>query len=566
MKCKNIAILKRVNVKYYYKKTRLLKQFSIPLILFFDKLGFLPIIIPLLNSLMKLIGVKKKFNDTLNYRYYANSFEDAFLVKNNQRISSKKALFFFTMGTESSYLLRQLIIAKYLQSINWEVEFLVCSGFTSACNRERVGKTRNNIPFFCNECSWGYSFIQEKTKLKIKYLEISNLDNKEIDKINQMNSIEDCIAYKTFDNIPIGQMSRVSVLRYFYQGSFNNSNEELKVYKKFLVGTYKTVKSLDLYFNSNHSQLIFLMNGTGNMDQSMIYFANTMNIKYITQESFIGSNSWIYKKNGIAIHLDLYEEWKKNSKILTQDQKEELHRFLFKMKTGEIWNTKLHTSEIEPIDLKRGVTLFTNMNFDTYVLGRNSIFESMDIWLLETINFWKDFVKDIPLYIRIHPGETKIKTPAIKYTRKIIEHLLDENIILIDSNSNINSYSLISNSNYILTYSSTVGAEAMMMGVKCITAGEAFYKSFAISPTSKNDYFDLLLKMNQGSYSFDFKIDKLESFLYYLYFDRIKHFKGFDIDRKNSRIFLDKLDKFDILLEKNKSVLESFHDDCLMEF
>ena len=115
------------------------------------------------------------------------------------------------------------------------------------------------------------------------------------------------------------------------------------------------------------------------------------------------------------------KEWMKYGVKLNIKQKEELYNFLDKIKKGKVFQTKMHDSEIGPIPLEKGVTLFTNMNFDTYVLGRNSLFKSMENWLIETIEFWKENVKDIPLYIRAHPGEVKTPTPAIRFVRDIVK-------------------------------------------------------------------------------------------------------------------------------------------------
>jgi serine protease inhibitor ecotin len=552
-----------MNHQNSFRKLKRFKTLAIPVVLIFDKFRVLQALIPLINKIARISGIKKEFNTRLNYRIYAESFENAFSSTNKAIKNPKKVVFFFTMGSESSYLLRQLIIANYLETRNWKVEFLFCSGFTTACNKERIGKSRENTPLLCTECSWGYSYIHEKTKVPITFLKKQSLDSDEIERINQLTSVQDCISFVLSDNTPIGELTKVNVLRYFYQGSFTNSENELKIYKKYLLGTYQAVKSIENYFSTASADLLLFQNGSGNLDQSMIYFAQKKSINYITQESFIGSNSWIYKKNGIAIHLDFINEWKKNNAILTDNQLNELHQFLLKIKKGEIYNTKLQESEIGILNLKKGVALFTNMNFDTYVLGRNSLFSSMENWLIETIEFWKENVKDVPLYIRIHPGETKMATPAVKFTREIVKPFLDENIILIDSDSDINSYSLVLNSHYIITYSSTIGVEAMMMDIPCVSAGEAFYKPFALTTKTKHKYFEALEELNKNKSYFKIQKNELESYLYYLYFTRISHFKGFDINRKKAKIELSELENFKVLVDKNKDILDKFYMDCI---
>lgn len=552
-----------MNHQNSFRKLKRFKTLAIPVVLIFDKFRVLQALIPLINKIARIAGIKKEFNTRLNYRIYAESFENAFSSTNKAIKNPKKVVFFFTMGSESSYLLRQLIIANYLETRNWKVEFLFCSGFTTACNKERIGKSRENTPLLCTECSWGYSYIHEKTKVPITFLKKQSLDSDEIERINQLTSVQDCISFVLSNNTPIGELTKVNVLRYFYQGSFTNSENELKIYKKYLLGTYQAVKSIENYFSTASADLLLFQNGSGNLDQSMIYFAQKKSINYITQESFIGSNSWIYKKNGIAIHLDFINEWKKNNAILTDNQLNELHQFLLKIKKGEIYNTKLQESEIGILNLKKGVALFTNMNFDTYVLGRNSLFSSMENWLIETIEFWKENVKDVPLYIRVHPGETKMATPAVKFTREIVKPFLDENIILIDSDSDINSYSLVLNSHYIITYSSTIGVEAMMMDIPCVSAGEAFYKPFALTTKTKHKYFEALEELNKNKSYFKIQKNELESYLYYLYFTRISHFKGFDINRKKAKIELSELENFKVLVDKNKDILDKFYMDCI---
>ena len=551
--------------QHIFRKTKRLKALSIGFLLLFDKIGVLKYIVPIVNKIVKFFGVKKELNENLNYRIYAKSFENAFLSNETNKSEQKKALFFFTMGSESSYLLRQLIIAKYLESLHWKVEFLCCTGFTNACNKERIGKSQEDTPFMCSECSWGYSYIQEKTKVPINYLEKKKLDHDEIEKITTLSSIEECINYQTKEQIPLGEITKVNVLRYFYQGTFYDTKDELKIYKKYLRGTLQATKSIESYLSSHKIDLVLTMNGSGNLDQSMICFAKKQGINYITQESFIGTNSWIYKKNGIAIHLDFISEWEKYGSKLSEVERNKLHQFLFKIKKGEVYTTKLHDSEIGELTQKKGVTLFTNMNFDTYVLGRNSLFSSMENWLIETITFWKENVKEIPLYIRAHPGEYKMATPAVKFTRDIVNHLLSDTIILIDSNSDINSYSLVLNSHYVITYSSTIGVEAMMMDVPCVSAGEAFYKPFAIAPQNKLAYFEILEKMNENPRIYPIHEAQLESYLYYLYFIKTTHFKGFDINRAISKIELANLGNYEKLVEINKEILDTFYNQCVID-
>ena len=62
----------------------------------------------------------------------------------------------------------------------------------------------------------------------------------------------------------------------------------------------------------------------------------------------------------------------------------------------------------------------------------------------------------------------------------------------------------------------------------------------------------------------DIDLDNLESFLHYLYMKRIFQFKGFDINRGDSKIDLSNLSKYESLIEQNKSILDSFYQMCVI--
>ena len=75
-----------------FKKTKFYKNYTIPIVLFLDKINLLSYLMPVVNKFIKFIGIKKSFNSRLNYRIYADSFKGAFSSRTEK--SSKTALFF----------------------------------------------------------------------------------------------------------------------------------------------------------------------------------------------------------------------------------------------------------------------------------------------------------------------------------------------------------------------------------------------------------------------------------------------------------------------------------------
>jgi capsule polysaccharide export protein KpsC/LpsZ len=93
-------------------------------------------------------------------------------------------------------------------------------------------------------------------------------------------------------------------------------------------------------------------------------------------------------------------------------------------------------------------------------------------------------------YIRIHPNLKNINNP---YTNKIIGFNHPRfNVILPEST--VNSYALIQNSDKVLTFCSTIAAEATFLEKPSIEAGKSFFMNLGSNylPKDHNDLIKLL--------------------------------------------------------------------------
>ena len=124
----------------------------------------------------------------------------------------------------------------------------------------------------------GIFLIKKQTGIELNALSIKKLQPDELIPIQSLRTIDECKNYTTHDEIPLGRIAVKNVLRYFYQGSLLNNDKELNVFKKYIAGSLQTVKSLENYFSINNPDLIIMMNGVGNLDQSLIYHAEKLKI------------------------------------------------------------------------------------------------------------------------------------------------------------------------------------------------------------------------------------------------------------------------------------------------
>lgn len=536
-----------------------------PIIFLLDKFNILKFFSKQINFLFRLLGIKAHINEEFDYKIYSKIFKNSFSKNKDGNV----ILFPFSMGSASSFNNRTLLMCKHFQLKGFRPIIVICDGKLEICTHDRIGKNRKIIPMFCSSCYKHYDYIEKITGIEvIRFSDYYNSEKGDVivksqkKLLSKINSIDDLENF-TYNNFPLGHLTREGVLRYFYRGNLINNKETIGVYKKYIISSLKTYLIANNIFDSVKGiSKTILFNGVLNTDRVFSQISNDRGIDYVTQEVFIGSNSWIYKKNGIAIHLDWTEDWEliKHTKI-DENSKTKVLKLFNGFKTGETVGIKFNdgSEKISSIlDKKnRYAVLFTNLNFDTYTLGRDPVFESMYEWISETMEYWQRNVEGIQLIIRAHPAEIKLLTPSSDFTRNIVEPKLSDKFIFIDSDSKISSYEIFEYVDFGICYASTIGIELSLASIPNLIAGEAFFKKFTHYSKNKTEYFKILNNFINGNFNNLNNSEELIRFLHFIYFEKTTHFKGFDVDRQKGKISYSERNQ-EKIYELNRVVLEKF--------
>ena len=198
-------------------------------------------------------------------------------------------------------------------------------------------------------------------------------------------------------------------MRFFLTGALRESQEHIATYKRFLLALAHISSGWDGIVKKINGtpELVVLYNGTLSFESYIRDYCMKKSINYITHETFVGQNSWIYKKNDEVMKLNWPQQWSEfNKEELHPSQLKKAQEFIEGLRYGKQMYAKLN----EPTPLKKMIdaegefaVLFTNLNFDTAVLGRNPHFNSMEDWINEVIDYWITSKTDLKLIIRIHP-------------------------------------------------------------------------------------------------------------------------------------------------------------------
>lgn len=559
------------NIKYLQKIQRY-KKWSQPIINFLDSTRLLPIFIPVINWSLRKAKIKRQFQKDLNYRLIGKAFLKKIRTydKDNQQ---KTILVPFLTGGNNIFLLLNFMINNRLQKKGYQSVFLICDKSLPICNNERILKTRQEDKHLCGTCYNPYSFLRKVTGAR--FLELSDYVatesvNKELVQINKLTTLSECRNYSC-QGIPFGKIAEKSVLSFFLVGQLSDTEEHISIYKRFLHSLlfFQSGWANALKQEAINPEFVLLYNGTLSFETYIREFCSTNSINYVTHESYVGQDSWIYKKNDEVMKLNWDEFWIEFKQTpLTDSQRKEATGFIEGLRDGKQMYATLN--EKTPLDHrlegKQFVTLFTNLNFDTAVLGRNPIFDSMIDWINHIIDYWIE--NNIPqvLVIRIHPAEAKLVKASSDFTEpKIVDKVKGQkNIILFNATDKVDSYTLIEHMQFGLIYASTIGMEVAYMGKPCLVAGDAFYKNkpFVKYCNDKRDYFTTLNNILQTPESFVGKKEDVLQFIYFIYFDRVKRLNGIKMDHAN-HINTFSFESVEELEAMNSTILDEFEKEVL---
>lgn len=315
----------------------------------------------------------------------------------------------------------------------------------------------------------------------------------ELSKLREKKNFTDSIDYAEIDRLAL--LNSV----HFMKGEHkkNGRKQYFDIIHAQLENGYPKIKQL---FDENHFDFMIITGGIWGSTGLYLKLAKLNKIRISTFDASYGV--LLLSTNGIAaqqsdIPIAFYQlEDIFSSKILKiANEKME------KRKLGaDIPSNQLPAHQKTPyIENKYindvGILLLPNSVWDTAVLGLHTVFETMTDWIIETIE-WVIENTDEVITIRQHPAE---RNPYVKSNddyRTLINQKFGNNgrINFISATDDINTYNLIDNSCFVVSFSSTTSMEAVVMGKVVVNVSSCYYSNlgFVYNAKTKEGYFNHL--------------------------------------------------------------------------
>lgn len=402
------------------------------------------------------------------------------------------------------------IFGHAFKKVGSDVKMLYCDGVLDSCDADTIFRNQKPQCFVCRNLG---CFVKNSLNLDtISYRQyVLDTDIQEIKKKVASLDTADLLNYK-YLGVNVGVHARASTVRFFLSGQLNlNNPKEIAILKRKLVYAMITVKVANGVYLKEKPKVIFMLHGIYSTWGPFVDYFRAKNIDVIIYANIpFRFGHFLFSRNSREYELVAKKTWDEFSKIpLSDDEESQVDHYLsnrFKGDAGDHWLYKKNFQAISEKQLlfkslvnkkySRRYVLYPNLAWDACVEGRGSaIFKDIFDWIDVLINYFKK-KQDYQLIIKPHPAELVWERGTKGITDYISNQYpnLPKNIIVLNPDTPLRAYELVTPHTICLTFNGTIGLELATQKTPVLVAGSCHYKDAGVVYNIKTfeEYLNLL--------------------------------------------------------------------------
>lgn len=476
-----------------------------------------------------------------------------FINEIERQEKDKHVLFVTGYGVGTHFLTIEPIVAMALYARGCKISSLYCNKSLPSCEYSAVGNNKpeaiidlrkgisdESVSYRCNKCKTNVESTYEILPIELHgYNEyLFEEDYKSAAKLSHEVKFEEFRSF-VYEGVKVGEEAFASVLRATFMGEVQDTELNRHLVQRYIMSGILTSVAYERAYKDINPDRIACIHGVYQIHGLAVKVANKLNIPVVV----LGGGG-IRKDTLIVCHNESYHrqlisednsEWKQFE--VSDEEKQKTLEYAIKKKSsgGGVDYISYHPNPIEDIDSlyrecnidrsRKIVSLYTNVIWDAQIFYDGNAFKDIFDWIeTSIIELGKN--KNIWGVIRIHPAESKggnpTNQPMLEEIYKRFEKL-PENIRIIPPESDISSYTLAENSVANIIYGTKMGLEISLMKKPLIICGETFSrnKGFGLDITSKDQYIELMRKIENYTVDLDEKLNIALRYAHYYYFRKM---------------------------------------------
>ena len=362
-------------------------------------------------------------------------------VQTNKTMSSERILI-ATMRDWAVHVHFEAMIGHALKSCGAQVSHLTCGGGLPICDRVN---TWEGPPMPCGSCT---KYVKSSLNAHgVDFMSLSGhwgstnwpeLDNMNLDDLKKVS----------YNNLPLGRLVEIPVKWFLLGEALDQDPLATSTYRMFLKSARAIADAAESGIDKFQPTQVLLLNGLFLFESIIWEICRQKNISVVTYERAFIIDTFVFSRNdaaGFYKMKDVWESWRDHQ--LTLEEESQLDQYLGDRQRGlrmsdDYWK-QVKDGKIARSRSGRRAVLFTNLVWDSAVLGQDVAFKSIVDWAVTAIEEFRNRPND-ELIIRIHPAETKLSG---RESREGIEEgirnrikYLPDNLVIIPSTDATSSY------------------------------------------------------------------------------------------------------------------------------
>lgn len=396
----------------------------------------------------------------------------------------------FTPRDWAFHVHTEAVLGHALRLRGAQVSVLGCGGGLEVCDHNNCHRAP---PMPCGSCTTYATAAAAAHGLDRRVLTYPDpapwpeLDDLDVDELYEVE----------WDGLPLGRLSIIPSQWFNMTTRIHEDPLTPVNVRRFLRSGRRIAAALSVALDEEPPDLVFMLNGTFIFESIMWELCRRRSIPVVNYEVGFVADSLVAYRDEPACYYDQTAWWDQEAaRPLTPHEDQRLTAFLADRRRGghaaDATAAELVANGNDPRTGSAAV-LFTNVTWDSAVIGRQAAFEDIQQWISTTIRSFAARPEH-QLVIRLHPAETRFRG---KNTREPLGDFIDAtfpelppNVRLVRPDDTDSSYDLMDAADVGLVYTSTTGLELALSGTPVLVSGETHYRGrgFTVDATSPEDY------------------------------------------------------------------------------
>jgi Capsule polysaccharide biosynthesis protein len=428
----------------------------------------------------RLVSPIRRPVDRAYYRHSAKLRELGDLGESAERVqpaATRKRVLVLSLRMWADHTAYESVIAHALRLRGADVTILTCGGGQPICE---VGWGRRIAPRPCDRCAYLTDRVAHAARLPQRRLADEFEWGSRSDRAPRRSAPSSSVD-------PAG-LATASVAWFTKSSDPRQTPDGAAVEADFDVSVAAVAEAFARILERLDPDVVFALNGLFAAERAIRNVATERGVRVVTYEMAPRKDALVFGQASPAPEMvtdGLAEDQAR--RVLSEAENEALDALLLARRTGagaheQYFDRPLeHDREAVRQALGLGhatrvVSAFTNLAWDTALLGKDIAYDSQFDWLARASEIVAG-QEDSVLVVRVHPAESRWGTaqPVEAELRKRLGKL-PRSVVLIRPEDPVSSYGLLEGSDLVLCYTTTVGLEAAVRGLPVAVAAQTHYR------------------------------------------------------------------------------------------